>query len=406
MQIFNNLFKETRQKAKSLITFLQLQKQYTPLVYDPMDFKMIQKKLKSILEHPKPMNNNFTKVEQEIIDKIQEKTKTNNLNNNTRTQAYLEVYKRNSNLHWAFLAHMVSRNGGWNMTDLKGEFLPRLLNNEKRLATFLMLERANALIFQDAYPQLLLYEESFRLNKNLFHLLDAFHISKFMRPFWDFFWSNQQQSTLLTIALIINEQNYIEKRVVLNPKYKEKVLDKFYFKTQSILQLNQVLFPMITSHQNDKKDLVGVTVQNFSNLKERIEVGKKLYTILFCYPDYYQAIKTFSTQVPHTGSRVDYCPELFSKKKSASSNYSMQKIIGCKLKKGAEPLFSPELTEIWSNVPFQSTTQEDWFMDLSILKHFKKIKPPITLEMTHNYCQALNKIELAVMAEKMLFEDH
>ncbi|MFS1514054.1 DUF2515 family protein [Chengkuizengella sp. SCS-71B] len=397
---------ETKQKTKNLLRFLQLKKQYTPLVYDTNDLRMIHKKLKTTLEHPKPTNTIFTNIELEIFKKIQQKTKANNLNNITRTQAYLEVYKRNSNLHWAFLAHMVSRNSGWNMTDLKGEFLPRLLNSEKRLATFLMLERANALIFQDAYPQLLLYEESLSLKKNLFHLLDAFHVSKFMRPFWDIFWNNPQQSTLLTIALIINEQNYIEKRVVLNPKYKERVLDKFYFKTQSLLQLNQILFPMVYSSQYDKKNLVGVTVQNFSNLKERIAVGKKLYTIIYCYPDYYQAIRNFSNHVAHSGSRVDYCPELFSKKKSTSSDYTMQKIIGCKLKKGAEPLSSPELTEVWSNVPFQSTTQEDWFIDLSMLKHFKKIKPPITLEMTHNYCQALNKIELAVMAEKMLFEEN
>ncbi|NDI36778.1 DUF2515 family protein [Chengkuizengella sediminis] len=403
--MFNELFNESKQKEKSFFRFLQLKKQYNPLDYNKKDLRMIHKKLKSILEHPKATKTTFTKIEQEIIKKIQQKTKENNLNNITRTQAYLEVYKRNPNLHWAFLAHMVSRNGGWNMTDLMGEFLPRLLNYEKRLATFLMLESANALIFHDAYPQLLLYEESLRLKKNLFHLLDAFHVSKFVRPFWELFWNDPQQYTLITIALIINEQNHIEKRVVLNPKFKEKVLDKFYFKVQSLLQLNQVIFPMFSSHQSHKMELVGLTVQNFSNLQERIEVGKKLYTVLFCYPNYYQAITNFSTQVPHTGSRVDYCPELFSKKKSTSSNYKTQKIIGSKLKKGAEPLFSPQLTQIWSNIPFQSTTHEDWFSNLSSMKYFKKIKPPITLEMTHNYCQALNKIELAVMAENMLFED-
>ncbi|MDR4948142.1 DUF2515 family protein [Neobacillus cucumis] len=52
------------------------------------------------------------------------------------------------------------------MTDLKGEFLTRLMTKKDRVLFFQFLERGNWLIFQDAYPQFLLYEESLRLKEN------------------------------------------------------------------------------------------------------------------------------------------------------------------------------------------------------------------------------------------------
>ena len=53
------------------------------------------------------------------------------MNNITRTKAYFDIYQKYPEIHWAFLGHMVSRNGGWNMTDLKGDFLTRLLTKKK-----------------------------------------------------------------------------------------------------------------------------------------------------------------------------------------------------------------------------------------------------------------------------------
>lgn len=115
-----------------------------------------------------------------LIERIRAETAAANRNNVTRTEAYRIFVFPHSELHWALLAHMVSRNGGWNMTDLQGEWLPWLLNSEQRLAVFRFLEQANALIFQDAYPQLLLYERSRREGRSLFHLLPAFGVSSFM----------------------------------------------------------------------------------------------------------------------------------------------------------------------------------------------------------------------------------
>src|SRR3954466_2277733 len=61
--------------------------------------------------------------EKMLIEHIRNQTRLLNQNNVTRTKAYLDFYKLHPEIHWAFLGHMVSRNGGWNMTDLKGEFL-------------------------------------------------------------------------------------------------------------------------------------------------------------------------------------------------------------------------------------------------------------------------------------------
>ena len=114
---------------------------------------------------------NLSKEDQQLLQSIRLKTKQLNVNNMTRTKAYLDFYTFHPEIHWAFLGHMVSRNGGWNMTDLNGEFLSRLMHEQSKQDFFSFLERGNWLIFQDAYPQFLLYEESKSQSRNLFYLL-------------------------------------------------------------------------------------------------------------------------------------------------------------------------------------------------------------------------------------------
>nr|WP_191567065.1 DUF2515 family protein [Metabacillus idriensis] len=87
---------------------------------------------------------------------MRHQTALHNKNNITRTAAYLHFYKKHPEIHWAFLAHMVSRNGGYSMTDLINGMVKHFLSIEEITKTFHFLESANALIFHDAYPQLLL----------------------------------------------------------------------------------------------------------------------------------------------------------------------------------------------------------------------------------------------------------
>ena len=160
------------------------------------------------------------------------------------------------------------------MTDLKGDFLTRLLTKKERNAYFTFLERGNWLIFQDAYPQFLLYSESLKRGKPLFYLLPYLDISTFMETIWNYFWK-KSDPYILTIALVINEQNYLEKRIIQNPIYQKDVLGTLEFKLQDVLSFNHILFPY------RKKNLAGQTLHQFQSLHERIVLGKRLYAVLF-----------------------------------------------------------------------------------------------------------------------------
>lgn len=389
-------------------------------------FSRIRSQLLSGLQTGLPVKTMLSPLDREIVERIQQKTKLFNQNNVSRTEEYRRLFFSRPELHWAFLAHMVSRNGGWNMTDLKGEMLPRLLDERTRVDYFKFLERCNALIFQDAYPQLLLYEESVKQKANLFHLLPEFHVSAFMKPFWDEFWQ-RKDSRLLTLALIINEQNYIEQRVVQNFPYRHHVLNTLHFNMQSLLHLTQVILPYHTSSRHvgglRKLRLAGLHLENFSDLDERIEFGKSLYAILFGVPDVHQGAVDFVKQVPHTGSRADYWPDLFSRSSdsdrpfesghsidpdhlsesetlfpSGDVPYGQERLVACTLKQGALKLYSPELENAWEDQLFETPERFDWFRDTAPFKHLTAVRAPLFFDMTDNFCLELNKLELAVLA--------
>lgn len=79
--------------------------------------------------------------EKNIVAQITNKTHAYNRNNITRTQAYYEFFIRNQEVHWSFLAHIVSRNGGYYMTDLKSSYLKDFLSEPQINRYFLFLER-------------------------------------------------------------------------------------------------------------------------------------------------------------------------------------------------------------------------------------------------------------------------
>ncbi|WP_426451717.1 DUF2515 domain-containing protein [Paenibacillus sp. S-38] len=336
-------------------------------------------------------------AEKTLLERIRRESGRQNRNNVTRTEAYRRTYARRPELHWALLAHMVSRNGGWCMTDLQGELLPYLLSEEQRRSVFAFLERANALIFGDAYPQLLLYEESLRQQRPLFHLLPHLGVSLFMRGVWEQFWQ-ERSSPVLTIGLIVNEQHFIEERVVRNPLYRRTVLDTLFFHTQSILQLNQVVFPY---HDGRLIRLGGLTLEDFSSKKERIEVGKKLYGLLFGLPSVNQGILRFASGTAHTGSRTDFWPHLFSARRLSPPvprGELKERLDGCRLRPGALPLYSPRLEEAWEDQPLTPPEPGDWFRKPDVLDYFRTIAPPSSFEMTQAYGAGLGRIELAVLA--------
>lgn len=237
-------------------------------------------------------------VEQELVHSIKEKTSIYNRDNISRTNAYYDFYKRHPEIRWSFLAHMVSRNAGWNMCDLKGKWLPKVLNKKQTNRLFLTYERANWYIFHDAFPQLLLYHYSTKNERPMFHLLKYFHVSSFMKDEWNIFWTEKDQERLMA-ALIINEQNVIQKPVIQHPLYKKRVFHSLLFSFQDCLHFSSVLFPTVTGK------LYGASVNQFRSVNHRIDLGKRLASILF-HHELYPLFLQFAENTSHTGSRTDY----------------------------------------------------------------------------------------------------
>ncbi|MFF2286536.1 DUF2515 family protein [Peribacillus butanolivorans] len=235
------------------------------------------------------------KTEMQLLYSIKVQTAKGNRDNISRTKAYEQFFNVHPEIQWSFLAGMVSRNAGWNMCDLEGIWFSHLLSSKYRLQLFLTYEEANWRIFQDAYPQLLLYHYSTKYGRPLFHLCHYFFITKFMTNQWKSFWKHRNHEKLVT-ALIINEQNIIEKPVI---KKQSLVFHSLLFLLQDWMHFSTVLFPTC----NGK--LYGSSVSHFRNIDERIKLGKKLANLLFS-KELFPLFHEFSCRTEPTGARFDY----------------------------------------------------------------------------------------------------
>ncbi|WP_428908899.1 DUF2515 family protein [Niallia sp. Krafla_26] len=249
----------------------------------------------------------LTKVERQLVQHIKAETKKRNVDNISRTEAYLEFYQAFQEIDWSFLAHMVSRNAGYNICDLEGRWFPHLLDAKTRRTLFLTYEKANWLIFQDAYPQLLLYRYSIEKEKPLFHLLKYFHVSLFMEKEWNRFWINKGRKRLL-YSLIINEQNVVQHPVIHHPFYQRNVFRSARFCFQDWFHFSSVLLPTCNGM------LFGASVSGFKYVNKRIELGKKIAKILFDH-SVFPLVYEFAIKTVHTGSRYDY-ERYFMRRKS------------------------------------------------------------------------------------------
>jgi hypothetical protein len=235
------------------------------------------------------------KTEMQLLYSIKVQTAKGNRDNISRTKAYEQFFNVHPEIQWSFLAGMVSRNAGWNMCDLEGIWFSHLLSSKYRLQLFLTYEEANWRIFQDAYPQLLLYHYSTKYGRPLFHLCHYFFITKFMTNQCKSFWKHRNREKLVT-ALIINEQNIIEKPVIKKQSF---VFHSLLFLLQDWMHFSTVLFPTC----NGK--LYGSSVSHFRNIDERINLGKKLANLLFS-KELFPLFHEFSCRTEPTGARFDY----------------------------------------------------------------------------------------------------
>lgn len=338
--------------------------------------------------------------EKVLVQQIKDLTSMLNKNNVTRTNAYLDFYNSHPEIHWAFLGHMVSRNGGWNMTDLKGGLLSRLLIKKEVDSFFTFLERGNWLIFQDAFPQFLVYEESKKRGQNLFYLLKHLHVSTFMETLWNHFW-HEQYPDILTVGLIINEQSYLESRVLNNPIFIKEVFSKLEFKLQDILSMNHILFPYVV---DGKLNISGQTLHHFENLHERILLGKRLYSILFSDNKRLKMAEEWANSNPHTGSRKDYWPHLFNHVDEEFPGRLLKpRLKSCKLLPGSTRFYSPKLEFAWKNRKHLSAEIADWYKDWQVIHYFINSEEHVDGEIAHAYCKTLERIELAAITKQAIF---
>ncbi|MFD2702864.1 DUF2515 family protein [Paenibacillus shunpengii] len=332
----------------------------------------------------------YSVEELELVQEIKELTKYHNRSNISRTAAYLACYKSYPELHWALLAHFVSRNGGYNMTDLHSGLLKTILNDQEKERVYLLLERCNALIFQDAYPQLLLYMKSKEKGRSYFHLLSEFHISSFMVPFWEHFWLNRD-SALLTVGLIINEQNYIEYRVIRNSFYQHHVTSTLSFRSHEIAGLNHIVIPL-----GINEELVGLTLSNFSKVHERIAFGKNLYALLFGHEQVLDRAAAYAYAVPHEGSRSEYWPKFFTDQKELSTH---EALVSPMLSRNealpsGNKLYSPKLLNVWQDLPYEKISREDWLTQTDSLGHLTVPRRPKLFEISHEHRNSLSKLAM------------
>lgn len=142
---------------------------------------------------------------------------TFNVDNIARTKAYEQFGRKHPEIRWARLAGMVSRNAGWNLTDLTTEPFQSLLTRSTRQNIAWIYERANWLIFRDAYPQLLMYEKYKRTGKWNVLPLQEYGVSLFMLREWNRFIEEKDEWRLMN-ALIINEQMMVEEHLFQRSK--------------------------------------------------------------------------------------------------------------------------------------------------------------------------------------------
>ncbi|MFB5284173.1 DUF2515 domain-containing protein [Peribacillus sp. Hz7] len=359
----------------------------------------IKKELRVRSKQPS-IKTELSSEERTLIEQIKFKTNKWNQNNITRTKAYLDFYQCHPEVHWAFLGHMVSRNGGWNMTDLKGGLLPRLLTKKECQSFFTFLERGNWLIFQDAFPQFLLYEESIKREKNLFYLLPHFHVSLFMEIIWNHFLEDCDSYTL-TIALIINEQSYLELRVIDNPIFKKSIFNTLEFKLQDLLSMNQILFPYL---ENGKVKLIGETLHHFESLHRRILLGKRLYSILFADSKRLNKIEQWAYLTPHSGSRKDYWPHIFHDiDEGVPGRLLKRRLKSCQLLPGSIRFYSPKLEFVWKDCVHEEAEIKEWYEDWQVVYYLINSEETINGEIEDEYCQTLERIELTTIAKKAIF---
>jgi peptidoglycan hydrolase-like protein with peptidoglycan-binding domain len=287
-----------------------------------------------------------------------------NLNNLTRTEFYSRYAARHPEVPWSLLASLVSRNAGYNFTDieryrmLSGLIPPLPFVGVSAQISLLFIERflesGNFLIFNDVFPQLLAYElakEAFldtgdsNCQTLLLSLTRIAGVEAEVSLEWfnffnmavseNFFVGRSAPSTdprivRHSVGLISNEQNYLEHHLMDpvpgTPLYMDHpfmpvgktavtILTDVVFPVMARLKLTRLVFSSTpTGPAATASEIFQHFVGNFANVDDRIDTGRELYFGVFMAAAARRnGIDRFQKAVPHSASRVDYDSDHFTK---------------------------------------------------------------------------------------------
>ena len=142
-------------------------------------------------------------------------------------------------------------------------------------------------------------------------------------------------------------------------------------------------------------------MKHFTSLHERILLGKRLYTLLFHDEHVLARILQWADTHPHTGSRKDYWPHLFSSvNESFSREFYKRRIKKCQLKSDAHRIYSPALMYVWKNMKHEETEHEDWFNDWQVIHYLTDKEERIHGQITEDYCKTLEKLSWQFLQRK------
>ncbi len=66
-------------------------------------------------------------------------------------------------------------------------------------------------------------------------------------------------------------------------------------------------------------------------------------------------------------------------------------------------MYSPKLEHAWPNVKHEPAEPGDWFDDCSVVHYLVESEESIDGNITGDYCETLQNLELAVLAKKAVF---
>lgn len=221
-----------------------------------------------------------------------------NHDNVARTDSYLELYsmtcERGADFPWLLLAHLVSRNAGYMMTAVA-----RSIDDERRGFSiealeqlFLFLERANYLIFYDAWHHVLMH----LLGRTC--ELQPPRVSSHMCAAYQRHGAaveSAEAERALVVDLVTNEQNLIEHRVVHHARFEAALALVTFF--EAVGADRSLVFGETDSQ---------VRVRRFERLERRIDAGMRMFDTMLADRSKRRTLHRWATGHPHTGSRSDY----------------------------------------------------------------------------------------------------